>query len=266
MRKFTVISIVIVMCVIMVGVLTPKDEERDIKEDPKQEVTITNTNENRLTAGAGNYIKEYAQIKVTEEPEVTKEPEVTVEPTPESYIYNDPLNQKFPYNVMSADWGSEVYESGFTYYEIPQKYKDDGGEFPEVVQVYLWELCKEKKLNYYLVVALLEHESHYKYDCLGDYGNSFGYMQIYQKYHIDRMKKEQVADLMDPYGNMRVGTTFLQELYEGYGSSGDNCVLMVYNMGTGGAKKLWRKGIYSSEYSREIIKRSKEIEQELKQD
>ena len=33
MRKFTVISIVIVMCVIMVGVLTPKDEERDIKED-----------------------------------------------------------------------------------------------------------------------------------------------------------------------------------------------------------------------------------------
>lgn len=260
MRKFTVISIVIVMCVIMIGVLTPKDEEREIKEDPKPEVTLIEDNESHLTAGAGNYIKEYAQIRVTEKPEVT------VEPTPESYIYNDPLNQKFPYNVMSADWGSDVYERGFTYYEIPQKYKDDGGEFPEVVQVYLWEVCKEKNLNYYLVVALIEHESHYKYDCLGDRGNSFGYMQIYQKYHIDRMEKEQVADLMDPYGNLRVGTTFLQELYKDHGSDGDHCVLMVYNMGAGGASRCWKKGIYSSKYSRAIVKRAQEIEQELKQD
>lgn len=204
------------------------------------------------------------EIYITETPQAENTEPVT-ETEQEAKLEHD-LNYTYPYNTMSADWGSEVYEEGFTYYNIPEKYVEDGGEFPEVVQVYLWELCKEKNLNYYLVVALIERESHYKYDCLGDRGNSFGYMQIYQKYHIDRMEKEQVADLMDPYGNLRVGTTFLQELYNDHGSDGDNCVLMVYNMGAGGANKCWKEGIYSSEYSRAIVKRAQEIEQELKQD
>lgn len=30
------------------------------------------------------------------------------------------LNYTYPYNTMSADWGSEVYEDGFRYYEIQQ--------------------------------------------------------------------------------------------------------------------------------------------------
>ena len=258
MRKLSVIVMALLMCIVLALALTYEDEEIDAGIDsikPQVEVSTQSS----LTAGAGRYIKDYVQVNLAEP---TEEPEIT----PESYIYNDPLNQKYPYNVMSADWGSEVYEEGFTYYNIPEKYVEDGGEFPEVVQVYLWELCKKKNLNYYLVVALLEHESHYKYDCLGDNGNSFGYMQVYQKYHYERMEKEQVTDLLDPYGNIRVGTSFLQELYEKYGSSGDHCVLMVYNMGAGGASRCWKKGIYSSEYSRAIVKRAQEIEQELKQD
>lgn len=189
-------------------------------------------------------------IEVAVVSEVTSTPTVK-ETTPE------------PYDTVSEDWGED---DGFTYYEIPKRYKDAGGEFPEKVQRYLWGLCEEKDLNYYLVVAMIENESGYRYDCLGDDGNSLGYMQIYKKYHTKRMEKENVTDLYDPYGNMRVGTTFLQELFNKYGDSGDNCVLMVYNMGSGEANKLWRKGIYSSEYSREIIERSKEIEQELTQD
>ena len=252
MKRITFILTLLSMCIITGYVLCKVDNnEINGTEKVKQDIV-----EVRSTAGVSNILNDYigAGIKEIEDTEST---EVT---------WSDPLNQKYPYCNMSADWGSEVYESGFTYYEIPQKYKDDGGEFPEVVQIYLWELCKEKNLNYYLVVALIERESHYKYDCLGDRGNSFGYMQIYQKYHIDRMEKEQVADLMDPYGNLRVGTTFLQELYKDHGSDGDNCVLMVYNMGAGGANKCWKKGIYSSEYSRAIVKRAQEIEQELKQD
>jgi hypothetical protein len=168
-----------------------------------------------------------------------------------------------PFNTMSADWGAELYESGFKYYQIPQEYIDKGGYFPEVVQAYLWCMCEERGLNYYMIVALIEKESGYKYDMLGDNGNSIGYMQIYQKWHEERMDAEGVTDLFNPYGNIRVGTNYLQEIYEKYGSSGDNCVLMVYNMGEQGAKKYWKQDIYSTEYSRAILQRAQEIEQEL---
>lgn len=78
------------------------------------------------------------------------------------------LNYTYPYNTMSADWGSEVYEDGFRYYEIPQEHKDAGGCFPEIVQVYLWCECKEYGVDYYTVLAIIERESGYHWDKVGD--------------------------------------------------------------------------------------------------
>lgn len=168
---------------------------------------------------------------------------------------------------MSADWGSEVYEDGFRYYEIPQEYKDAGGCFPEIVQVYLWCECKEYGVDYYMVLALIERESCYHWDKVGDNGNSKGYMQIYEKWHTELMEAEGVTDLFNPYQNIRVGLNCLREIQDKYlASSGENCVLMVYNMGESTAKKLWAKDIYSSAYSREVIARAQELRQELTQE
>lgn len=193
---------------------------------------------------------------------VPTEQEVPVE----QEVYGDPNNYVYPYNTMSADWGSELYESGFKYYQIPQKYIEEGGCFPEVVQAYLWCLCEERGIDYYTLVALIESESHYKYSARGDNGNSLGYMQIYKKWHEERMEAEGVDDLLDPYGNIRVGTNFFSEIQSKYlESSGIHCVLMVYNMGETGAKKCWREGIYSTEYSRKIVDRAQEIRQELQE-
>ena len=168
-----------------------------------------------------------------------------------------------PYSSMSADWGDDIYAQGFKYYKIPNMYTEDGGCFPEVVQAYLWGLCKARGLDYYTVVALIERESGYKYDAVGDAGNSFGYGQIYRIWHLDRMAEECVEDLTDPYGNLRVCTNFLAELEDQYGDSGENCYLMVYNMGEAVAKELWNSGVYSTEYSRGILQRAQEIKQEL---
>lgn len=190
--------------------------------------------------------------------------EPSVEPT---YQYQgDPDNLVYPFNTMSADWGAEIYEEGFKYYEIPDEYVRGGGCFPEVVQVYLWSLCKQRNIDYYMVVALIERESAYKWDAAGDGGNSLGYMQIGKRWHEDRMAEEAVADLLNPYGNIRVGLNFIQELNERYlESSGANCVLMVYNMGASQAKSWWAKGVYSTEYSRGVLVRAEEIKQELEQ-
>lgn len=64
-----------------------------------------------------------------------------------------------------------------------------------------------------------------------------------------------------------LGLNCLREIQDKYlASSGENCVLMVYNMGERGAKKLWAKDIYSSVYSREVIARAQELRQELTQE
>lgn len=186
------------------------------------------------------------------------------EPEETPTYWGDPDNYVYPFNTMSADWDGSVYESGFKFYEIPEEYAREGGCFPEVVQVYLWCLCEQRDIDYYMVVALIERESGYKWDATGDGGNSVGYMQIGERWHKDRMLEEAVADLLNPYGNIRVGLNFLQYLNKKYlDNSGANCVLMAYNMGESGARSLWKEGTYSTEYSRGVLKRAEEIRQEL---
>ena len=101
------------------------------------------------------------------------------------------------FDTMSADWGGE--EDGFVFYEIPEEYSRTGGYFPEKMQVYTYCVCKQYGVRYDLVVALIEKESGYKFDKVGDDGHSIGYMQIYEECHRDRMERLNVTDLMNPY-------------------------------------------------------------------
>lgn len=167
------------------------------------------------------------------------------------------------FDTMSADWGGE--EDGFVLYEIPEEYSRTGGYFPEKMQVYTYCVCKQYGVRYDLVVALIEKESGYKFDKVGDDGHSIGYMQIYEECHRDRMERLNVTDLMNPYQNVLVGIDYLSELIERYGTIQD--ALAAYNYGEQGAKQhLWKNGIYVYEYNQTIMSRMKEIEEELEQD
>lgn len=178
--------------------------------------------------------------------------------------YRDPNNNIYPYSTMSTDWGLDIYEQGWKYYKIPSSYEMAGGMFPEVAQVYLWCICREAGVDYYTALALIERESGYRYDATGDSGNSKGLMQIQERWHTGRMEALGVEDLYNPYSNMLVGVNFLKEIQDRYlASSGEHCVLMVYNMGATGANKLWAEGIYSTVYTRQILQRAQEIKQEL---
>ena len=186
--------------------------------------------------------------------------EESTEPLPIVSL-GDPNNNVYPYSVMSTEGGAEAYEQGWRYYDIPSPYKMAGGMFPEVAQLYLWELCREAGVDYYIVLALIERESGYIYDATGDNGASKGLMQIQERWHRDRMDALGVDDLYNPYSNMRVGVDFLAEIQ--YRFSGDHSVLMVYNMGATGASKRWAEGVYSTNYSTQILKRAQEIKQEV---
>lgn len=220
-----------------------------------------------LSTGIVEGTKEPTSEPIMEE-EHTEEPLVRIDTIEreinpvEVAVVNDPQNYIYPYNIMSADWGADLYESGFKYYELPKEYIATGGCLPAVVQVYIWSLCKELDLNYYVIIAQIERESGYRWNATGDSGNSKGYMQIYEKWNKDRMEAEGVTDLYDPYGNIRVGLSLMAELKEK--SNGDyHYMLMSYNMGEGKCKARNREGVYSTAYSRGILQRAQEIEQEI---
>lgn len=213
------------------------------------------------TVACSNNDKPVEPVEGTDTPLVSTEiaepitsPEETDAPI---WGVGDPNNSVYPYSMMSTDWGVEVYEQGWRYYEIPSSYKMAGGMFPEVAQVYLWRICREAGVDYYTVLALIERESGYRYDATGDNGNSKGLMQVQERWHKDRMQAVGATDLYNPYDNMRVAVNFLKEIQDRYlASSGEHCVLMVYNMGATGANKLWAEGIYSTAYTKQILQRA----------
>lgn len=123
--------------------------------------------------------------------------------------------------------GSDDLE-GFVFYDLPEQYADKG-YFPEKMQIYTRCLCKQYDVPYALVLAIIEQESGYEFDKTGDGGQSKGYMQIYEKWHTDRMQNLGCTDLMNPYQNVRVGIDFLSYLLKKYGTIQDT--LAAYNYG-----------------------------------
>ncbi len=147
------------------------------------------------------------------------------------------------------------------FYNIPDEFKNEGGELLRETQKYIYDLSKSKELEYSIIIAQIEVESGYKSSASGDNGNSKGYMQIYQKYHTERLEKLGVTDLLDPIQNVTVGIDYLDELYKKYENYPQ--ALMAYNMGENGARRLWDKGIFETDYTKRILNRAQEIKQDL---
>lgn len=120
--------------------------------------------------------------------------------------------------------------------------------------------ASKNDVPYALVLAIIEQESGYEFDKTGDGGQSKGYMQIYEKWHTDRMQKLNCTDLMNPYQNVKVGIDFLSYLLKKYGTVQD--ALAAYNYGERGAREhLWNNGVYVYSYNTAIMQRMKEIEE-----
>ena len=174
------------------------------------------------------------------------------------YPHGDPNNYVYPYNTLNVYWDVNVYNEGFRYYRIPDEYQLVGGCLPEVIQVYLWDLCRQRGLDYYIMLAVIEKESSYHWDAFREGDDSVGYFQVIEYWHEDRIAEEH-ADIYNPYGNIRVGINFMDYLYDKYGDW--NKALMAYNMGEYGAISFWEDGLHSTLYSRSIIERAQEIKE-----
>lgn len=121
------------------------------------------------------------------------------------------------------------------------------------MQEWIWNYCDSKNISPALVMAIIERESSCNSDCVGDYGDSFGYMQIYKKWHIDRMEKLGVTDLLDGKQNIKVGVDYLLELFQENPDA--TWVLNAYN---GGRAYANRKS--DTDYSVDVLDRSAVLE------
>lgn len=125
------------------------------------------------------------------------------------------------------------------------------------VQLFIIQVCEEHHIEPSIVIAMIERESRFKVDAMGDSGAAYGLTQIQPRWHQARMDRLGVTDLLDPCQNVLVCIDFLAELIDHY--NGDiECALMAYNAGMSGANKYWfSKGIYSNDYSQTIMERSR---------
>lgn len=130
-----------------------------------------------------------------------------------------------------------------TIYDVPLS--DD-------LQLYIANLCEEHHIEPEIVIGLIERESTFNADAVGDNGNSLGLMQIQPKWHKERMERLGCDDLLDPFQNVTVGVDILSELIDGYGDT--ERALMVYNAGASGAYNGWfQYGVYSNDYSSGVL-------------
>lgn len=125
------------------------------------------------------------------------------------------------------------------------------------VQEFTYYLAYGYNIDFYLLMALMEQESMYEVDAISSTGD-YGLMQINRCNHEWLSEELGITDFLDPYQNIMAGTYEIHRLFEKYGDT--NKVLMAYNLGEGGARKLWNQGIYETNYTRSIAEKYAAIE------
>lgn len=126
-----------------------------------------------------------------------------------------------------------------SYYDIP---------LPEYLQTYTIEVCREYNINPLIIFAMMEVESLYTIDIIGDNGNAVGILQIHPRWHQERANKLNVS-IYEVEGNILVAVDLLTELLHKYGNYG--LAITAYNRGT--ASEI-------SEYGKKVLKIASTIE------
>lgn len=130
-----------------------------------------------------------------------------------------------------------------SYYDIP---------LSKELQKYVMEKAKEYNLDHELVLAVMSLESSFNPSLISR-TNDYGLMQINKVNHARLKKEVGVKDFLNPYDSIDAGIFMLGELHDRYKDT--HQILMAYNFGDGGMKKVWDNGVRSSKYSRAVMGR-----------
>lgn len=118
------------------------------------------------------------------------------------------------------------------------------------LQKYIWDLCQEKSISFSLIMAQIGAECDFDSNKVSEV-NATGLMQIRESCHNDLMNELGIKNISEDYNNVTIGVNLMSIYFNRFGEA--NLSLMAYNQGATNAKKLWNKGIYSTEYTDEIL-------------
>lgn len=127
--------------------------------------------------------------------------------------------------------------------------KNSEYELDSELQRIMYEVCEEYGVPFALAIAVAEQESSFNSDVNASKTNDYGLMQI-NKVNFRRFTDIGIDPMTDE-GNIKAGVIMLSEAIEKYGDYG--LAVMAYNCGDNGAKRLWDKGIYGTDYSEAVI-------------
>lgn len=132
------------------------------------------------------------------------------------------------------------------------------GTLPKKLQDYIYKRCRKDKELYFLTMAVIKAESSFDANATGIDGHDIGLMQIRDCNLEELQSKFGAVNLYDPYDNVKCGIHILKNLRDKYEHK---ClVLMAYNCGEAGARRLWKQDIYSTVYSDEVSEYYNEFE------
>lgn len=116
-------------------------------------------------------------------------------------------------------------------------------------------------IDFAFTMAVIFKES--SFNPKADSGSSVGLMQINRINHEWLSKEVGFTDFFEPEQNVTAGLYMLRDLFEKYEDPA--LVLMAYNMGESGAKKLWDKGIYTSDYAEGVLQQAEIYNEEIQE-
>ena len=164
-------------------------------------------------------------------------------------ILEEPITEpeEEPEEVVSEEVEEEPELLDYRYFDVPLDLE---------LQEYIFMVCDLYGMEPAIIIAMIEKESTYRADCIGDQGKSFGLMQIQKRWHEQRMLDLGVTDLLDPYQNVSVGIDYIAELLTA--DKGIHWALMAYNGGVAYANRLAGEGVVSN-YAKTVYARSHEL-------
>lgn len=124
------------------------------------------------------------------------------------------------------------------------------------VQEFIYYLSKGYNMDFTFVMAIIQQESGYQPDAVSN-TDDYGLMQINKVNHGYITDEIGVTNYLDPYENVRAGMFILRKLFEKYETP--EKVLMAYNLGESGAKALWDKGVFETNYSKSVHRIQSEL-------
>ena len=142
---------------------------------------------------------------------------------------------------------------------------DMGDTVLSPTEAYIEYYAEENNVDPDLVTAIIDGESNGEsraYNTNDNGTHDKGLMQI-NSFNYEWLRNELgVTDFYNPRQNIQCGVYMIADLMTRHEDLHE--VLMCYNMGEKRTRELHRKGIYSSKYSRKVIKKFNQLKEQAK--